>query len=290
MTEGNINNVDLYNLIKNLSTEIKEQNENIKKQIQTQQNEITSELRSLKDSFDVECAELKNINKNLVEENTELKKRVNYLERKDKKNNLIIHGMEESDNENTIDLVKNLINNTLNIPLTIPEINNTYRLGFKSSDKSRPIILQLVSYIKKTEIYSKVQNLKNTGVYIRDDLTPSDREERKLLTEHLMEARSKNLSAKIKNHKLIVSGHAYSYQDLVQKNTEQPKRQPSNSAPETPTCLDPPTNISLLPSSSPNNSAKGAISKLTASTLSNPRKRKESSSNQIELRSSKVSK
>lgn len=229
----NVSNDEIYKALMNLSA---------------QNIEIKEEIRSLKTNLETKTTEIRREYEKLKEENRELKYKLRITERRAKKNNIIIYNCREAENENTVNRVLELANEKLNVELTVSEINNAYRIGVKDNEKIRPIRLELISYLKKTEINSQGRRLKGSSVYMRDDLTPEDLDERKLLIKHLAYARKNNIPAKINKFNLIVNGETYSYQDLEKTplddnddvqiditNLSPPPNRRNQSAPATPT-------------------------------------------------------
>ncbi|KAG5864044.1 hypothetical protein JTB14_003194 [Gonioctena quinquepunctata] len=97
----------------------------------------------------------------------------------------------------------------------------------------RLLILDLVSNLKKFEIFSNLFLLKDTGVSFVEDLPFEDRQDRKILVAHLKAAKSKNLVAKIRKNTLVIDGEVFSLTELNVNNDLQIKQQlPSNSIPK----------------------------------------------------------
>ena len=85
--------------------------------------------------------------------------------------NLLIHGIAEEDNESTDNKVMNVLNNDLQLPLSIDDIQRTHRLGRKKEGKKRPIILRFASYRKRKMVFDSKKKLKGTGTVISEHLT-----------------------------------------------------------------------------------------------------------------------
>lgn len=160
--------------------------------------------------FHKNSEELENKVVSLEAENKNLKNRLVNLERKIKKNNILIYGL-TTENTSVIETVINLINTKLNVKLCKNEINNCYQ---NKKLNSEPIFLELTSYIKKAEIFGNAYKLKNSGIGFTDDLCFEDRQERKQLVQHLKRAKNNDLKAHIKNNKLIINGEAFTLSDL----------------------------------------------------------------------------
>ncbi|VVD06145.1 unnamed protein product [Leptidea sinapis] len=108
--------------------------------------------------------------KPIVEENNILKlkiknleNKVELLERDKKSNNIIIHGLHEEETSK-LQLLKNVkkrILDELHIRIETVEINKIHRTGHsKKGDKPRPILISLVSGLKKREIIKNKKKLK----------------------------------------------------------------------------------------------------------------------------------
>ena len=90
-----------------------------------------------------------------------------------RRNGLLIYGVEENNNEDTDKIVLNIINNDLEIDLTDVAIDLTHRIGDpkKKKKKARPIIVKLVRYYDRKEVFSKKKHLKRKSISITERLT-----------------------------------------------------------------------------------------------------------------------
>lgn len=155
----------------------------------------------------------------LQKENCILKETVEVLDRKIRRNNIAIFGLEVEEDKILEDTL-NYLTSTLQIQLTENEISNIYKP--KQDSVETPIIVEFVAYRKKLEIHSNLHRLKNTGVSISNDMSKSDRKVNKLLRHKLKEARDKNLRATIRGRKLLVEGKEFDYRCLIEENFEFP--------------------------------------------------------------------
>nr|CAI5862248.1 unnamed protein product [Callosobruchus analis] len=151
---------------------------------------------------------------NAIEEqyNT-LKIKYERLERELKKNNIIIFGLTAPEGVKLIDFVLGRLNELLGLTLVANDINDIYSIGKQTNNK--PIIVKLISFLKKQEILRNCKKLKGTNISIGIELTIEERQEQKILRQHLKAARKQNLSAYIKNKRLVVSGQEYTAQQLA---------------------------------------------------------------------------
>ncbi|CAH0556561.1 unnamed protein product [Brassicogethes aeneus] len=216
-----ISNNEIFEVIK----KIKEQNVNI-------QNDITAiKIESTKQKERIEEFITK-INK-LEQDNQSIIKQLNVVESAIKNNN-IIYGFKET-NVKLLDHVIDFFAKTVRVNITEKEINNIYRIG-KGEDKQKikPIFLQLVSNLKKQEIFGNVKNLKGFGISISNDLNPEERKKQKILYKELKKARIAKKEAFIKNNKLVIDGKVLTYEDLKvsfekEKITNKPSEEASTS-------------------------------------------------------------
>ena len=90
-----------------------------------------------------------------------------------RRNGLLIYGVEENNNEDTDKIVLNIINNDLENDLTEVAIDRTHRIGDpkKKKKKARPIIVKLVRYYDRKEVFSRKKHLKRKSISITEILT-----------------------------------------------------------------------------------------------------------------------
>ncbi|CAH1976299.1 unnamed protein product [Acanthoscelides obtectus] len=179
--------------------------------------EIRSDLKEVKESLATQRNRIDDIDsriKDLDTENADLKQQVVVLRRKELKNNIILFGLEETQNE---DLLKDMIaflHSNLAATITETDINNIYRIGIANSNTPRPVKLELVRNIVKQKIIKSAYKLKGTNIAIAADLIPEDNQLQKILRKHLKIASGQKQSAKIHKNKLLVNGVAYSAEEL----------------------------------------------------------------------------
>ena len=82
-----------------------------------------------------------------------------------RRNGLLIYGVEENNNEDTDKNVLNIINNEV-------AIDRTHHIGDpkKKKKKARPIIVKLVRYYDRKEVFSKKKHLKRKSISITERL------------------------------------------------------------------------------------------------------------------------
>ncbi|CAG9819955.1 unnamed protein product [Phaedon cochleariae] len=129
-------------------------------------------------------------------------------DRKQRRNNLIIFGLEIPERENLIDFVLKKVDDLLGVNILPNDINNIF--SFVTSQKSKIAAkIEFISYLKKISVLQEVGKLKGTQIFIANDLSYDDRQELKVLQEYLKLARSKNLNAKIRGLRLHIDDTSY---------------------------------------------------------------------------------
>lgn len=198
---------DIYNLINTVNTNLTQKVDNIEKDITDLALRINKEVNDIKSHVD-----------KLKIENAVLRNRLKTTERQIKRNNLVIYGIVEEDDEtqeNVLESFVVLLNEKLQVNLCTKDFTNCYRLGRKSN-RSRPILVTLMSNFHKQLILRQRAQLKGTSVFINEDLTIEDRNERKVLIEALKGARAKNQNASLRGRKLMIDGTWYTSSDINQ--------------------------------------------------------------------------
>ena len=83
-----------------------------------------------------------------------------------------MHGVEEQEQENTDNIVLNVIKEHLDIELSVKDLDRSHRIGKRNSNsKRRPIMVEFISYNNRREIFNNKKRIKGTGVSIAESLT-----------------------------------------------------------------------------------------------------------------------
>lgn len=201
-------------LLKQISKDIKDiktQNEKFVTEI----SELKEELKSFKQNSDSQINNLIKENKNLQEENKILKTKLEVIEKRTKKFNVILYGIKEEPNQSIEEtVVANIIQNKLQIDCSEKDIRDIYRVGKSINNKTRPIVVETVRSDFKNEILAKSSKLKGTGISISLDYTSDEYRRRTFLVKYMKEARQKGQQAYLKGRKLVLDGDEFFYEDL----------------------------------------------------------------------------
>ena len=117
--------------------------------------------------------------KDLKEEVEDLKNQLNEVdhmldkqEQYSRRHCFLVHGVRESANENTDNLVISTIKENMDAELVEEDIDRTHRIGKKREDgKPRPIIVKFTRYNRRRMIYQRKKKLKGKGISITESLT-----------------------------------------------------------------------------------------------------------------------
>lgn len=108
---------------------------------------------------------------------SKLENQLDDVEQYERRDTIIISGPvlpKEQNHENPTDLVVKAIKDNLHINLNHADINVAHRLGSKTQNKERPVIVKLLNRSKKSEIMEACVKVK-PSLYVNESLTPKRR-------------------------------------------------------------------------------------------------------------------
>ena len=131
------------------------------------------------DEYEKDRKEKGKIINGLPNEVSFLKERIDLLEKTSddseqysRRNCLLVHGVEEQEQENTDNIVLNVIKEHLDIELSVKDLDRSHRIGKNNSkSKCRPIVVKFISYNDRRKIFDNKKRFKGTGVSITESLT-----------------------------------------------------------------------------------------------------------------------
>lgn len=135
-------------------------------------NEGIALLNNKFDNLDRDVNKLKTLtHKNSTEINAIMLK-IDNMEQYSRKNNIRIFGLPENINENTPELILNIIKDKLKINNILPDdIEKAFRTGKTMEEKPRAVFIRFKTHQNKIDVYGNKNKLKGTKITIREDLT-----------------------------------------------------------------------------------------------------------------------
>lgn len=219
-----MNEATIKKIIKESLKEVIDEVQNCKRDLKTCIN--SSETRLLKK------LEESNHRITLLEtENTELKEKLEYLDRENRSKSLIIFGLNKSYKDITLKFITEKIDHLLGVKLKEDQISNFFALG---KTNSAPLKIELTSAIKKKEIIQNKKKLRGTGFSISEDLTLNQREHYKQLKENLVEIKQsgKYKNSYIKGIHLVLDGKKHTLEDLSDIESKSEESTPTSPSAE----------------------------------------------------------
>ena len=141
-----------------------------------------TKLEDFKRVSETITTQLQDENKRLHDAINKLEMRVDDQEQRSRNMCLLIHGVQESDDENTDELALAIINNDIGLNNTnINEIQRSHRLGPKKQQRNlrsnktsnRPIIVRFTNYSTRRMVFKAKRNLKGKNISLSENLTQS---------------------------------------------------------------------------------------------------------------------
>lgn len=146
----------VLNRVEEALSEFKTLNEELRKQL----NEKDSEIEQLRLSLEQVRTSSKE----------EIICRTDDLEQYQRRDNLRVFGVPETEGEDTDHLIMDVARK-VGEDIQLIDISRSHRVGPKTGQKPRPIIVKFVSYRDRSRLFHSKRKLKGSGITIREDLT-----------------------------------------------------------------------------------------------------------------------
>ena len=194
--------------------------------IDTCMKSLEQELKDVKASITFVHAEVEDIKKeseqlkksegetkkrieNLEQLNSTLNNRVIDLQARSMRNNLILCNIKESDGEDTMEIIKDIMENTLGIENAKSiKIDRSHTMGkkqVKTTTKQRAIVAKFNYFPDKERILANARKFKGTGMAVSEQFA----KERKRLYPEMKKAKQQGKRVKLVRDKLYIDGHLY---------------------------------------------------------------------------------
>lgn len=150
-----------------------------------------------------------------------LQTRLDDLEDRSRRNNVVIHGISDSKEtwNDTEEKALAALHSALGVEIPPSDVERAHRIGALSASKPRPIIMKFCSFKTRDKVLSARAKLKESGISVSEDFSPATREARKKLSEF-----AKGLPGspkfKLRYTKLYVNQQCYVYDSLTDTVTE----------------------------------------------------------------------
>ncbi|XP_047519804.1 SUN domain-containing protein 2-like [Pieris napi] len=209
---------EIHQMLLNLQQDIKQQKQDMLDMKEDLKNII---INNIHEKF----ANLELKNEQLEKTIEEQKVKLNNLERHSRRKNLVMFGVEESENTyfELENIIVNIINNFFEFQCDKNNIELVRRLG-KKGDNIRPVVITFNSMSYKINILKKKSCLENTQYYIKEDYPIEVLNRRKELQVQLQKEKEKGYTAFIRYDKLIVLKGTFEKENPTKKVLETRKQ------------------------------------------------------------------
>lgn len=153
---------------------------------------------------------------------SDLELKLDDLENRSRRGNLIVYGIPEKHDEDDVSLEQTvndtIIKETLQLePVTIERI---HRLGKPDANKTRPVILKLLDTRDKTKILKNCHKLKGTKLAISEDFSARVRSIRKKLWDSAKHNKESGDKVRLVHDKISINQVLYRWDDTVGDKVE----------------------------------------------------------------------
>ena len=135
-----------------------------------------------------------------------LKEKTENLEKQLKAKNVVINGLKEDVNEDTVKKVKKLFEDKMEFQGVI---DTAFRIGKAKAEHTRPIRVVFLKSIDKVEAIKRRSKLIGTDIFINADMTYNERANDTVLRKFRKDALAEGKKAYFKKGKLVVNGRLF---------------------------------------------------------------------------------
>lgn len=138
-------------------------------------------------------------------------KRLDDLEDRSRRDNLLFHGLPDTQNETWDEsekLVREKLLSEMDLELPSEAIARAHRLGKFSNDKCRPVIVKFTNFKIREAVFTDRSKMKNAGIKVTEDFCLSTRNARKKLFDFGQASGEKYA---IRQNKLFIKNKCYIY-------------------------------------------------------------------------------
>lgn len=145
-----------------------------------------------------------------------LSRKVDDLENRSRRNNLILHGLDEVKGETGEELLTRVKDKVFQekLQLTAETIERCHRLGKKQENKSRPVIMRFMDYREKESVLMTAHKLKDTPFSLSEDFSFRVREIRRKLWKSAVKDKEDGAKVKLIYDKLSINSVLFGWDEL----------------------------------------------------------------------------
>ncbi|XP_077519803.1 uncharacterized protein LOC144129518 [Amblyomma americanum] len=133
------------------------------------------------------------------------------LEDRSRRNNLLVFGVKEKDEETQDDLkeavIEGVFENTLGVQVS--SVERIHRIGRKQGTRPRPVIIKLFDHREKMTILKNCSKLKNKAFSVSEDFSAHTRLKRKKLWDSTSEIRAAGGKVQLVYDKIRINGELF---------------------------------------------------------------------------------
>lgn len=190
------------NALKEIKKELDDQRLEIRETGKNITEQVTHNINSL---FEEKFMALEHKQERLKEIVETQEQRIYFLEKQERKRNLVFFGIEETETSyaSLEKIIINWVEQYFSIKLTYSDIQEVKRIG-KKSERPRPIVVIFSTLGTKIKILKHKDALKDTPYYFKEDYPKQVLEKRKELQEQVKLEKEKGNIVKIKYDKLVI--------------------------------------------------------------------------------------
>nr|XP_037280068.1 uncharacterized protein LOC119173281 [Rhipicephalus microplus] len=142
-------------------------------------------------------------------------RRLDDLEGRSRRHNLVIFGFPEPDCENATELRKKIIEELIGDKLGVVanSVERIHRVGKKCHDKVRPVIMNFFYYNEKLKVLKNCHQLKGTKISVNHDFCKASIAKRRKLWSHTNDFRAQGRKVSLDYDKLRVDDDIYKWDE-----------------------------------------------------------------------------
>ncbi|CAN8029883.1 unnamed protein product, partial [Ixodes persulcatus] len=152
---------------------------------------------------------------NLNHQVATLMSKIDDLENRSRRNNLIVYGVNERETETPNSLREFVLTGIFEekLGVKVSSLERIHRLGKKTPNKTRPVILRLFDFNEKMELLRNAKKFKETKISVSEDFSLKVQNIRKQLWATVKDKRKPEDKVYLKYDKLIINQDVYVWDD-----------------------------------------------------------------------------